>query len=616
LYEFGPYRLDPDQQLLSEGERRIPLTPKAFHTLLVLVEAQGRVVAKDELLQKIWPDTFVEEATLAQNVFTLRRQLENNSEAIYIETVPKRGYRFVVPVRIEKTPVRPELTTPISPSNQDRSRRSSRLLGMLGTMFLIAGMAFLLYRFGNSKVRMKPSERIMLVVLPVQNLTGNAADEYLVDGITEEVIANLGSANPPRLGVIARTSSMAYKDTKKTVQDIGRELHVDYVLESSLREGSGQIRFTAQLIRAQDQTHVWAHSYDYPLKDVLSLQGELARAVAAEIPFGLPPESLARLPSAQAVRPEAYDAYLRGRFFWNKRTAPTLTTARNYFQQAIEIDPNFALGYAGLSDCYQVMVDVSQITPTEGFSLARTAAMRALALNDRLAEAHTSLASINGDVDWDWQGAEAEYKRALELNPNYVNAHHWYGDFLAGLGRFDESEAEIRKALELDPLAPVLGVTLAQLYCRTGRCELGLEQLNKTLEMYPDFTEAHEAVADIYAHLGRYEESTVEIKKAGRLPEGHALLLSGYAAARAGRLDEALNALHEFDKDTKFLHGPIYLAVLYAALGEKDKAFASLERARQGHDPFMAYFRADFKLEALQSDPRYAELCRRMKMPQ
>src|SRR5215467_8190934 len=230
LYEFGPYRLDPAQQLLCEGERRIPLTPKAFQTLLVLVKAQGRVVAKDELLQKVWPDTFVEEATLAQNVFTLRKQLENDSGAIYIETIPKIGYRFVAPVRIEEPTARQELTTPISPSIQDKSRTWSRRLGLLGTMFLIAAIAFLLNRLGNPKIRTKPSLRIMLVVLPVQNLTGNAAQEYLVDGITEEVIANLGSANPPRLGVIARTSSMAYKDTKKSVQDIGKELHADYVL--------------------------------------------------------------------------------------------------------------------------------------------------------------------------------------------------------------------------------------------------------------------------------------------------------------------------------------------------------------------------------------------------
>lgn len=455
----------------------------------------------------------------------------------------------------------------------------------------------------------------MLVVLPVQNLTGNTAQEYLVDGITEEVIANLGSANPQELGVIARTSSMAYKDSKKTVQDIGKELRADYVLESSLRESSGQMRFTAQLIRTQDQTHVWTHSYDYPLENVLSLQLELARAVAAEIPIGLPAETSARLSSARAVQPRAHDAYLKGRFFWNKRTIPAMSTAESYFQQAIQIDPNYALAYAGLSDCYQVMVNLSQVTPGNGFPRARTAALKALELDDRLAEAHTSLASIKGDVDWDWQGAEAEYQRALELNPNYVTAHHWYGDFLAGLGRFEESETEVKKAQELDPLAPVLGVTLAQLYCRTGRCELGFEQLSKTLELYPDFTEAHEATAEIYAYLGMYDKSMTELKKAGQLPEHHAALLSGYAAARAGHRQEALNALHDFENDTDFQHRDLYLAALYSALGEKDKAFASLERARQRRDPFMPYFRADFKLKALQSDPRYAELCQRMKMP-
>jgi len=455
----------------------------------------------------------------------------------------------------------------------------------------------------------------MLVVLPVQNLTGHPAQEYLTDGLTEEVIADLGSLNPQRLGVIARTSAMAYKQRSRTVQEIARELGVDYVLETSLREASGQVRFTAQLIRTQDQTHVWAHKYDRPMTDVLSLQSELARAVADEIRIGLAPEVTARLSSARPVRPEAYDAYLKGRFFWNKRTPAAMNIAENYFQQAIQADPNFAPGYAGLADCYQVMVNLEQLKSKDGFSMARAAALKALGLDKTLAEAHTSMASIMGDFDWDWQGAETEYKRALELNPNYATAHHWYGDFLAGMGRFDEATEEFRKAQELDPLSPVIGVTLGQLDCAAGHCEQGIEQLKKTLEIDPDFAEAHEALAQIYAHLGMYQQALAEMGKERQPPAGHSALLVGYAAAKAGHKEEALSIVRQLEKQHDFQHRDYYLSVMYAALGDKEQAFARLESARLSHDPFMPYFRADITLGSLRSDPRYADLLRRMNMP-
>jgi len=247
--------------------------------------------------------------------------------------------------------------------------------------------------------------------------------------------------------------------------------------------------------------------------------------------------------------------------------------------------------------------------------MARAAAIKALELDKTLAEPHTSLASIKGDVDWDWAGAETEYKQALALNPNYATAHHWYGDFLAGLGRFDESAEEIRKAQELDPLSSVLGVTLAQLYCTTGHCEQAIEQLKKTLEIDPDFAEAHDALAQIYAHLGRYQQALTEMRKDLQPAAGHSALLVGYASAKADHKEEALRVLRQFREQRDIQHRDYYLAIMYAALGDKDQAFASLERARQSHDPFMPYFRADITLTSLRSDPRYAEVYRRMNMP-
>lgn len=622
-YQFGRFQLDAAQQQLFEDGHPVSLTPKAFDTLRVLVENHGRLVTKEELLQKVWPDAFVEESTLAQNVFRLRKLLgDGNDGATFIETIPKRGYRFIAPVRMEKESgdaLAPDSSIEAGSLVEDRSKdrrwSRARIAGVAVALIAISAAGVVYWRGRAPSQTAAQPERVMLVVLPVQNLTGDPGREYLADGLMEEVIADLGSLNPQRLGVIARTSAMAYKQRNRTVEEIARELRVDYVLETSLREASGQVRFTAQLIRTQDQTHVWAEKYDRPMTDVLSLQSELARAVVEEIRIGLAPEATVRLTSAHTVRPEAYDAYLKGRFFWNKRTLDAMNIAEGYFQEAIEADPNFALGYAGLADCYQVMVNLEQLKAPDGFRMARAAAIKALELDKALAEAHTSLASIEGDFDWDWTGAEAEYKQALTFNPNYATAHHWYGDFLAGMGRFAESAEEIRKAQELDPLSPVIGVTLAQLYCTTGHCEWGIEQLKKTLEIDPDFAEAHEALALIYAHLGMYEQAVAEMGKERQHPTGHSALVVGYAAAKAGHKEEAMSVVRQLEKQRDFQHRDYYLAIMNAALGDKDQAFARLEKARQSHDPHMPYLRADVTLACLWSDPRYAELLRRMNMP-
>ena len=458
--------------------------------------------------------------------------------------------------------------------------------------------------------------RVMLVVLPVENLTGDPSREYVSDGLTEEIIAQLGGLSPDRLGVIARTSSMVYKGTEKTVAQIGRELHVDYLVESSMRSSGDHLRVTAQLIRVRDQAHLWAEDYDRVWGDVLTFQSEVAREVADAIPLNLTVQERERLASPHAAKPEVYDAYLRGRFFWNQRTEEAMTSAEKYFRQAVEADPAFALAYAGLADCYQVMVNLGQVTPADGFSHARAAALKALELDNRLAEAHTSLASIKGDFDWDWQGAEAEYRQALALSPNYATAHHWYGEFLAGMGRFDEGTVELKKAQELDPLSPVIGVTLGQMYCRAGRCDQAIEQFHKTLEIYPDFGEAHEALAETYGYLGRYEQALEEMDRVRQPPRGHRELLRGYAYAVAGHRAEALSAIGELQKLPDREYANYSSAIIYAALGDNDHAFARLETARQMHDPYLAYLRADITLEKLHSDPRYRELLRRMNMPE
>jgi TolB-like protein/DNA-binding winged helix-turn-helix (wHTH) protein/Tfp pilus assembly protein PilF len=616
VYEFGPYRLDPAQQLLTDGSRKILLTPKAFQTLLVLVENPGRIVGKEELLQKVWPSTVVEEATVAQNVFTLRKQLQGDDHSVqYIETVPKRGYRFVAEVRVAG-PLHAEAPAVAAAATGRSSSLNRKRLYLLTTAAVCAAVALLAWHpWTDKSVQPTADRRVMLAVLPVQNLTGTPDQEYLADGLTDEVIADLGRLNPERLGVIARTSAMVYKQGNKSIQQIARELNVDYVLEASLRQGSGQIRFTAQLIRTQDQTHVWAQNYDRPMTDILALQSDLARTVAEQIRVELPPGVAARLASSRPVSPAAYDAYSKGRYFVNKRTTESLRLAEGYFQQAVQADPNFAPGYAGLADCYQLMVNLNQLAPQDGFPRARAAAERALELDDTLAEAHASLASIKGDYEWDWQGAESEYQRALALNPNYAMARHWYGDFLAGTGRFEEGMAEIRKAGQLDPLSPVISVSTADMYCWFGRCTEAIEELERTLDTHPDFVEAHEALALIYGYLGRYQESVAELEKERGPPLGHVLVLRGFAAAKSGRKQEALDIVRQIESQTDQPHTAYWAAVVYAGLGDKDRAFARLESARQSRDPDMPYVRSDFVFAGLGSDPRYTELFRRMNMP-
>ncbi len=633
FYEFGPYRLDASERLLYVSGRLVPLPPKLVSTLLVLIENRGHMVEKDELLKAVWAETFVEEGSLSRNIYILRKTLSDGHDGReYIETIPKRGYRFVAPVReiVETSRAAAVTAGAASPASPRASpveadtrpllpgawRRRLMWIAPLATLTLSLAAYFAWHHFS-----LRPTlaaRRVMLAVLPVQNLTGDPEREYISDGLTEEMIVQLGSFNPQRLGVIARTSSMAYKKTDKTVEKIGRELGVDYVLETSLRSSGDRLRVTTQLIRSRDQTHVWAREYDRRINDIVALQDDFSRAIAEQIQVHLAPQEQGRLASARPVNPQAYDAYLKGRFFWNKRTPEAMNTAVKYFQQAIETDPNYAPGYVGLADCDQLLVYFGQLSPSDGFTRARVAAQKALVLDSRLAEAHTTLASIKGDFDWDWPGAEAEYKRALELNSSYATAHHWYAEFLAGNGRLEEATAEIKRAQETDPLSPVIATTLGEMYCRRGQCDKAAEQYKKVLEMYPGFPQAQYLLAEAYARMGMYEKAVAEVKRAERgqhLGAGWASITLAYAAAMSGRRQEALNLVERVKKETDPQHVDYNLAFIYASLGEKDLAFERLEGALRSHDFSLVLVQADYRLDSLRSDARYKDLLHRMNLP-
>jgi len=463
-----------------------------------------------------------------------------------------------------------------------------------------------------------------LAVLPLANLSGDPEQEYFADGMTEELIADLSQVSALR--VISRTSVMQYKSTKKSMPEIARELKVDGVIEGSVLRSGDQVRITAQLIQAATDKHLWAQSYKRDLRDVLVLQDEVAQAIASAIKIKLTPQEQVQLASARPVNPEAYEPYLKGRYYWNKRTPETLKKSLEYFQQAIEEDPAYSLAYAGLADSYAMLGAGSYqvLPPKEAYPKAEAAAMKALELDSTLAEAHASLAWSKMQFDWDWQGAEREFKQATELNPGYANAHHWYALYLTITGRHAEALAEDRKAESLDPLSLIISTDVAtEALVPTGRYDEAMKQCRKALEMDPHFAEAHSCLADSYEGKGMYQEANAEFQKAFELSGGNLVYLSrvGYTYALAGRRGDAIKILNGLKARSKreFVW-PDLLAYIYAALGEKDQAFTWLEKAydeRCVHlliDP-VPHVRIRALWDPLRSDPRFQDLLRRMNFP-
>ncbi len=458
-----------------------------------------------------------------------------------------------------------------------------------------------------------------IAVLPLENLSGDPGQEYFADGMTEELIATLGKLSALR--VISRTSAMRYKKTDKPLPQIARELNVDAVIEGSVLRAGDRVRITAQLIQAATDRHLWAETYDRDLRDVLALQDEVARAIASEIKVKLTPQEQTRLASARQVNPEAHELYLKGRYYWNKRTPDTLKKSLEYFEQAIEKDPSYAPAYAGLADSYDMLAAGSYavLPPKQAYPRAEAAAMKALQLDSTLAEAHTSLAWAKIFFDWDWQGAEREFTQAIELNPGYANAHHWYALYLTIMGHHSEAIAEDRKAESLDPLSLIISADLAmEALGPAGMYDQEMEQCRKTLEMDPSFPLAHACLCDSYKNKRMYKEAVAEMQKAIDLSGGSVVWVSALAHtyALAGRRDEATKILNELKARSKreFV-SPILFAYIYAGLGDKDQAFAWLEKAYEERSDVVGGLKVGRQLDPLRSDPRFQDLLRRMNFP-
>ncbi len=468
------------------------------------------------------------------------------------------------------------------------------------------------------KRRATPGNIQALAVLPLEDLSGDSAHGYFADGMTEALITDL--AKIKALRVISRTSAMQYKGVHRPLPQIARELNVDAVVEGSVLRSGNRVRITAQLIHAATDQHLWAESYERDFRDVLALQSEVARAIASEIRVKLTPQDKARLRRVGSVDPEAYQLYLKGRFYWNKRTAAGLKKGIEYFHQAIDLDPNYALAYAGIADCYSLLGwDLfGAFPPRDALSIAKAAAIKAVELDDSLAEAHNSLAWTKLAFDWDWSGAESEFTRAIELNPGYAVAHHWYAECLVGMGRYDKALAEIRRAQELDPLSQIISSVVGWILYFERRYDLAITQFRKALELDPNFWVAYWTLGRTYEDKGMFAEAEAEIQKAielsARTPFSLAAL--GHVYAVSGRRAEAQQALRELKDLSKQRYVPPFsVATIHAGLDEKDQAFQWLERACEERSGWLIWVKADPTCDPLRFDARFQDLLRRMRHP-
>jgi TolB-like protein/DNA-binding winged helix-turn-helix (wHTH) protein/Flp pilus assembly protein TadD len=629
---FGVFELDRHAGELRKHGLRVRLQEQPFHILAMLLEHPGEVVTREELQKKLWPaDTFVDfDHGLNKAISKIREALGDSAESPrFVETVARRGYRFLAEVRpADAASVRsPELATQLhpEPGSGDRadltgkSAKPKQLLPSLGwkisafvVFLLTASLAAWKLHSGNRP----PIVIRSLAVLPLESLSNDASQDYFADGMTDELISDLGQISALR--VISRTSVMAYKHVRKPLPQIARELNVDAVVEGTVLRSGDQVRITAQLIEASSDKHLWSQSYQGELRDTLALQNQVARAIADQIRVNLNPQEQAALKNVKVVNPQAYESYLKGRYFWNKRTADGLKVALAYFNQAIDEDPKYAQAYSGLADTYALLGDwqYAVMTPKEALPKAKAAAIKALELDNALGEAHNSLAFCLDGFDWDFDSAGNEFRRAIELNPGYATAHHWYAWHLSLLGRYDEAIAEMRKAENLDPLSLIINADLAEILVLAHSYDESIRQSQKTIEMDPDFALAHNQLGQAYLQKQMHDEAIAELEKAAQLSRGSPTIIANLARAYAasGKRSETTKLLSDLKKRSNsiYSHGS-EIAVIYAALGDTDQAMNWLEKGYQERFNPGVLLRPGF--DSLRSDPRFQDLVRRIGLP-
>jgi len=563
---FGSFELDLRAGELRKQGVKIKLQEQPFQILAMLLANHGQVVTREELRSRLWlSDTFVDfDHSLNKAINKLREALGDSAEnPRFIETLAKRGYRFL----------------------------------------------------GDLKGSARGIQS--LLVLPLENLSRDPEQEYFADGLTEELITKL--ARISALRVLSRTTAMHYKGVRKPLPEIARELQVEGVVEGTVLRSGERIRISAQLIHAPTDTHLWAETYDRDLRDVLALQSELAQAIAREVRVKLTPHDQAHFAQARRVEPDAYEAYLKGRYYWNRRSGEALPKAIQCFRQAIAKDPGYAAAYAGLADSLSSLGTWSFVPPNEGCAKAKGFALRAVELDPGLAEAHVALAWVTAWYDYDFVAAEREFEQAIELNPRYPTAHYWFGFYLAMMGRYEEGYTELKRAIRLDPRSGVVHWGLGLVFWCSRRYDQAIEQSEKALELDASFAPAHALLGWAYPCKSLHEPAITSLRKAVEHSHGASQWVGslGEAYALAGHWDEAQKILEQLQELSKQCYvTPYIIGRIYAALGEKDEAFRWLETAYQERASWMIFLKTDPHLDDLRSDLRFQDLIRRMNFPQ
>ena len=616
VYRFGPFELDVLARRLTRDDEGLSVTPKALDLLLLLVEHRGRLLEKGELMRRLWPDTFIEEANLTQQIFTLRKQLgEQPDGRAYIETVPRRGYRFSAEVQEIRVPPTAETSAPERRPLWGLSARAAIALVLVGLAIAVAAWL-------DSRRPPKPAASTAaktLAILPFRGLEPGGADEYLSFGMADALITRLARIG----GLIVRPTGSVLKYAGKDVDPLAaaRELSVDSLVDGRFQRVGDRIRVTVQLLATRDGSSIWAGTFDEPFKDVFAVQDRISERVADELVATLTEAERAGLTRRFTESAEAYQLYLRGRYFWERRTAESLEKSVDYYRQAIAHDPAYALAYAGLADSYLIMGNFSALAPADAFPKAKAAAEKALQIDVTLSEARVARAFATYLYDRDWEYAEREFRRALSEAPHYGPGHQWYAVSLTSRGRFEDAIAEIVRAKEVDPLSLVINAVHAWVLYLGRRYDDAIDQARRTLVMDASFSLPHYYLGLVQTARGNHAEAAAELSKGiamygspGRDQDVGAL---GFVLARQGRIQEARAILKQLS-DTRRgdYRSPYASALVHLGLDERDQALNLLQRAADERFPWAIHYGVNPHLDALRADPRFKALLQRIGIPE
>lgn len=634
IARFGPFEANFETGELRKHGIKIKLQEKPFQILELLVTRQGEVVTREALRERLWTgDTFVDfDQSLNTAIKKLRQALGDSAASPrYVATESRRGYRFLVSVEtitkasppptaaapvetVETSNAMPEAAATPSPDLPRPSVPRWWLVALTFVLLTAGGWAAWRWRTPASAPAAAGPIR-SIAVLPIDNLSRDAEQEYFADGLTDALISRLAQVRALR--VTSRTSAMRYKGKHKLLSEIASELHVDAVVEGTVQRSRDQVKITAQLVETATDRSLWAETYQRNMKDILAVQEEIALAVANRVEGHVSAQESTR-PLPQPVNTEAYENYLKGRYFWNMRSADGMRKATGYFDRAIALEPGYAQAYSGLADCYNLLSFYGVAEPAEAFPKAREAALKALQLDENSAEAHAALGFVQVHYDWNWSGAQQSFRRSLELNRNYANAHHWYAHYLLAAGRLDESLSEINQALALDPLNLGVSNHIGHQYLMLGKPDRALTHLTKLLEINPNSSRTHYLIGKAYEAAGRPREALAELQKAAQLAPDDLQSIGGLGIAAALRGDQAAASaqLEKLRSLARTRKPALYqIAMIQAAMKQKDASFATLNEAFQHRLEDLIYIKFDPDAASLRGDPRFGDLVRRIGLP-